>query len=206
MKMAKRMLSLVLALVMLASLSVPAFADTPAKPYVQVTIEKTRDGETDSWTVPATAGESVKAALDAKDAQFHPVWTSVPDYYDPSQSHSMLTAYGRTGGTAYGKVGFNKQKAKDVEYLKAAGYTDELINSIEWCSGIYEGYGLVTKNEAANEYTYVYAGYDWTYTNDSGDQIWDYMCCYKPAANEVIELTYTFTVTDPWVRDTPLGQ
>lgn len=34
MKMAKRILSLVLVLVMFASLSVTAFADTPAIPYI----------------------------------------------------------------------------------------------------------------------------------------------------------------------------
>ena len=38
MKMAKRILSLVLVLVMFASLSVTAFADTPATPYINVTV------------------------------------------------------------------------------------------------------------------------------------------------------------------------
>ena len=51
MKMAKRILSLVLVLVMFASLSVTAFADTPATPYVQVTVENSRSGATDSWTM-----------------------------------------------------------------------------------------------------------------------------------------------------------
>lgn len=79
MKMAKRILSLVLVLVMFASLSVTAFADTPATPYVQVTVENSRSGATDSWTVAATTGKSVEFALEAQKGTFYPDWDPVAD-------------------------------------------------------------------------------------------------------------------------------
>lgn len=202
MKMAKRILSLVLVLVMFASLSVTAFADTPAKPYINVTVKNSRSGATPSWTVAATTGASVKSALDADTA--HAIsWNTVQDYYDPSKIHSALASY-----AGFGSTGFDKDYAGDVANLKAAGkgYDDDAIEAIDWCSGIYQGYGLVEHDEAAGTYTYVYAGYDWTYTNADGGEIWDYMCCYNVSADEVIYLTYGFTVTDPWVRTAPLGE
>ena len=64
MKMTKRILTLVLVLATIVCLSVTAFADTPATPYIQVTVANSRSGATDSWTVAATTGESVKNALD----------------------------------------------------------------------------------------------------------------------------------------------
>ena len=111
MKMAKRILSLVLVLVMFASLSVTAFADTPATPYVQVTVENSRSGATDSWTVAATTGKSVEFALEAQKGTFYPDWDPVADYYDPSITHDVLTSYGRVGGTMFEKAGFDKSTA-----------------------------------------------------------------------------------------------
>lgn len=34
-------------------------------------------------------------------------------------------------------------------------------------------------------------------------EIWDYMCCYNVQANEIINLTYDFTVS-VWTTTTPL--
>lgn len=203
MKMAKRILSLVLVLVMFASLSVTAFADTPATPYINVTVRNSRSGATPSWTVAATTGASVKSALDADTAHAIEWDNTVQDYYDHSKLHSALVSY-----AGFGSTGFNKVYAEDVTNLKAAGkgYDDAAIEEIDWCSGIYQGYGLVDHDEAAGTYTYIYAGYDWTYTNADGGEIWDYMCCYNVSADEVIHLTYGFTVTDPWVRTAPLGE
>ena len=79
MKMAKRILSLVLVLAMVACLGVTAFADTPATPYINVTVKNSRSGATDSWTVAATTGASVKSALDTDEAHARD-WKKVADY------------------------------------------------------------------------------------------------------------------------------
>ena len=197
MKMAKRILSLVLVLVMFASLSVTAFADTPATPYINVTVRNSRSGATGSWTVAATTGASVKSALDADTA--HAItWETVNDYTDPSKTHSALTAYG-----GYATTKFDKSNANDVKNLKDAGYTDAAIKKITWYTGAYQGYGLVSYDETTGEYTYIYAGYDWTYSSNLSPQIGSYMCCYNVQANEVVQLVYQFTVSR-WTTTTPL--
>ena len=196
MKMAKRILSMVMVLAMIACLSVTAFADTPATPYIQVTVKNSRSGATGSWTVSATTGSSIKSALDQDTAHAIEWNEEVQDYYDPSKLHAALVSYNGLGST-----GFNKNVAADVAQLIAAGYDQETINEIEWCSGTYQGYGLVDKDEAAGTYTYIYAGYDWTYSSNKSAEIWDYMCCYNVQADEIVYLNYGFTVTDEWTQN-----
>lgn len=194
MKMAKRILSLVLVLVMFASLSVTAFADTPATPYINVTVKNSRNGATPSWTVAATTGASVKSALDADTA--HAIsWNTVQDYYDASKTHSALVSYG-----GFATTKFNKSNAQDVKYLADKDYD---VDSITWYTGDYQGYGLVDYNATTGKYTYIYAGYDWTYSSNLSPQIWTYMCCYNVQATEVVQLVYEFTVSE-WTTTTPL--
>ncbi len=193
MKMAKRILSLVLVLVMFASLSVTAFADTPATPYINVTVRNSRSGATDSWTVAATTGASVKSALDADTAHI-PYWNTVQDYYDSSKTHSALVSYG-----GYATTKFDSTVARDRANLAKKGYN---YSTITWYTGALQGYGLI-KQEGSN-YTYIYAGYDWTYSSNKSAQIWDYMCCYNVQADEVVELVYDFTVS-VWTTTTPLA-
>lgn len=194
MKMAKRILSLVLVLVMFASLSVTAFADTPATPYINVTVKNSRSGATPSWTVAATTGASVKSALDADTA--HAIgWNTVQDYYDTTKTHSALVSYG-----GFATTKFNKSNAQDVKYLEDKDYD---VDSITWYSGDYQGYGLVDYNATTGKYTYIYAGYDWTYSSNLSPQIWTYMCCYNVQATEVVQLVYEFTVSE-WTTTTPL--
>lgn len=161
MKMAKRILSLVLVLVMFASLSVTAFADTPAIPYINVTVKNSRSGATDSWTVAATTGASVKSALDADTAHI-PYWNTVQDYYDSSKTHSALVSYG-----GYATTKFDSTVARDRANLAKKGYN---YSTITWYTGALQGYGLI-KQEGSN-YTYIYAGYDWTYSSNKSAQIW----------------------------------
>lgn len=193
MKMAKRILSLVLVLVMFASLSVTAFADTPATPYINVTVKNSRSGATTSWTVAATTGASVKSALDADTA--HAIdWNTVQDYYDATKTHSALTSYG-----GFATTKFDSTVARDRANLAKKGYN---YSTITWYTGALQGYGLI-KQEGSN-YTYIYAGYDWTYSSNKSAQIWDYMCCYNVQADEVVELVYDFTVS-VWTTTTPLA-
>ena len=193
MKMAKRILSLVLVLVMFASLSVTAFADTPATPYINVTVKNSRSGATPSWTVAATTGASVKSALDADTA--HAIdWNTVQDYYDATKTHSALASYG-----GFATTKFDSTVARDRANLAKKGYN---YSTITWYTGALQGYGLI-KQEGSN-YTYIYAGYDWTYSSNKSAQIWDYMCCYNVQADEVVELVYDFTVS-VWTTTTPLA-
>lgn len=193
MKMAKRILSLVLVLVMFASLSVTAFADTPATPYINVTVKNSRSGATGSWTVAATTGASVKSALDADTA--HAIdWNTVQDYYDATKTHSALASYG-----GFATTKFDSTVARDRANLAKKGYN---YSTITWYTGALQGYGLI-KQEGSN-YTYIYAGYDWTYSSNKSTQIWDYMCCYNVQADEVVELVYDFTVS-VWTTTTPLA-
>ena len=193
MKMAKRILSLVLVLVMFASLSVTAFADTPATPYINVTVKNSRSGATTSWTVAATTGASVKSALDADTA--HAIdWNTVQDYYDATKTHSELASYG-----GFATTKFDSTVARDRANLAKKGYN---YSTITWYTGALQGYGLI-KQEGSN-YTYIYAGYDWTYSSNKSAQIWDYMCCYNVQADEVVELVYDFTVS-VWTTTTPLA-
>lgn len=194
MKMAKRILSLVLVLVMFASLSVTAFADTPATPYINVTVKNSRSGATDSWTVAATTGASVKSALDTDVAHARD-WKEVADYYNPSTIHYALNGYG-----AYASTKFDKNYAQDVKNLTDKKYD---VSKITWYTGAYQGYGLIDYDETTGEYTYIYAGYDWTYSSNLSPQIWDYMCCYNVRATEVVQLVYEFTVSE-WTTTTPL--
>lgn len=192
MKMAKRILSLVLVLVMFASLSVTAFADTPATPYIQVTVASSRSGATDSWTVAATTGKSVKSALDT-DTVHARDWKPVADYYNPSTIRYALNGYG-----AYASTKFDPEYEADQDNLLEKGYD---YSEITWYDGALQGYGLINQN--GSNYTYIYAGYDWTYNSNLSAEIWDYMCCYNVQANEIINLTYDFTVS-VWTTTTPL--
>lgn len=194
MKMAKRILSLVLVLAMVACLGVTAFADTPATPYINVTVKNSRSGATDSWTVAATTGASVKSALDADTA--HAIgWNTVQDYYDATKTHSALVSYG-----GYATTKFDKNNAQDVKNLTDKKYD---VSKITWYTGAYQGYGLIDYDETTGEYTYIYAGYDWTYSSNLSPQIWTYMCCYNVQATEVVQLVYEFTVSE-WTTTTPL--
>lgn len=195
MKMAKRMLSLVLALVMFASLSVTAFADTPAKPYIDVTVVTSPTGATTSWEIPATAGTSLKNTLDEEEAATVQ-WKPVKDYYKPTETRYALTSL-----RGFTSTQFDSTNPVDQVNLLAKGYN---FADYDWYTGKYQGYGLVSKDESTNKYTYIYAGYDWTYSSSKSGEIWDYMCCYKPAADEVIYLKYDFTVS-VWTQDGPLS-
>lgn len=194
MKMAKRILSLVLVLAMVACLGVTAFADTPAIPYINVTVKNSRSGATDSWTVAATTGASVKSALDTDTAHARD-WKEVADYYNPSTIHYALNGYG-----SYASTKFDKNYAQDVKNLTDKKYD---VSKITWYTGAYQGYGLIDYDETTGEYTYIYAGYDWTYSSNLSPQIWDYMCCYNVRATEVVQLVYEFTVSE-WTTTTPL--
>lgn len=200
MKTTKRVLSMVLALMMFFSLSVTAFADTVVKaPDIKVNVATSRVGAGTSWTVEANVGQNVCAAIKA-DTKHVSKWDDeVKDYYNPSKLHSALLSYG-----GFATTKFDKNIAADVANLIAkSDYDADDIEAITWYSGNYQGYGLVSHNETTGVYSYIYAGYDWTYSSDKNPQIWDYMCCYNIKDGEAVTLVYDFTVSE-WNTTTPL--
>ena len=122
-------------------------------------------------------------------------WKPVADYYNPSTIRYALNGYG-----AYASTKFDKNYAQDVKNLTDKKYD---VSKITWYTGAYQGYGLIDYDETTGEYTYIYAGYDWTYSSNLSPQIWDYMCCYNVQATEVVQLVYEFTVSE-WTTTTPL--
>lgn len=192
MKKTSRVLSLVLALVMIFSLSVTAFADTA--PSIVV-----KDGGTTLATISnLTVGQSVASAItdyaDENDIQYH--WDTVTDYYDPSLTHQALTSFFDRATRGISKNS-TEDMAKAVAALKKLDYTDDVIAKIDWLTGTNAGYGLiksVTVGETTT-YTYAYAGYAWTYTDANQNEIWDYMCHYFLSDGEVITLSYDFNLT-----------
>lgn len=194
MKKTSRILSMVLALVMVFSLSVTAFADTA--PSVVV-----KDGETTLATISnRTVGESVADVLDDyydTHEESALEWKTVADYYDPSIPHKALVSFFGRATRGVDKES-TEDMAKAVAGLEELKYSAEEIAKVDWLTGANAGYGLIktsVNDEGKTVYTYAYAGYAWTYTDANNSEIWDYMCCYYLKDSEVITLSYDFNLT-----------
>lgn len=179
MKTTRRILSMVLALMMILSLSVTAFATET--PYIEVKIE----GVSEVKTYSATAGDTLYNAVDDTGLAD---WETVKDYYTPTKTHEAMISFNGKGSE--GIQNNDTDKAKLLE----KGYN---YDNITWLGDSHPGYGLISSvtNGETTTYTYIYAGYDWTYTSNIKGQIWDYMCCYTVSANEIITMTYAFNVS-----------
>lgn len=202
MKTTKRVLSMVLALMMFFSLSVTAFADTVVKaPDMTVKVVTSPNGTKTDWKVGAYVGETVEAALNRKETLNVTIfWKEVNDYYVPTKTHNALVSM-----RGYQSTGFDPNNATDVANLIShSTFTAEDIEDITWYTGSLQGYGLVSHNTTTGVYSYVYAGYDWTYSSNLHSQIYDYMCCYNVQENEAVTLTYDFTVSQ-WTTTTPIA-
>lgn len=190
MKTTRRILSMVLVLMMVLSLSVTAFADG-VTPRVEVTIQPS-DGTTSTSTLYGTEGQSLYNLLDDTNEAD---WETVNDYYQPGVTHEALVSY-----KGYASQGISNTEI-DRAKLQAKGYS---YDSISWLGNSHPGYGLISTSTSGEttSYTYIYAGYDWTYKNADGE-IWTYMCCYDLEADDVIQLTYAFGIS-VWTTTTPI--
>lgn len=185
MKMAKRILSLVLVLAMVACLGVTAFAEDTNTATIKIVV----NGKTESYTVALTEGMTAKTALETlyEEGEIEkPLWKPVADWQDPSVTHYALT----TIGTVESKTGttadlHNAGKFLDVKETAAVAN--------------HPGYYLVEQN--GNSYHYLYVGYDWTYTSTTvgGGDLYTYMCCYTLTAGETVTITYSLQITD-WTQ------
>ena len=203
MKTTRRIFSMVLALMMILSLSVTAFADTVVKaPDMTVKVVTSPNGTKTNWTIPANVGETVEAALNRKETLNVTIfWKVVNDYYVPTKTHNALVSM-----RGFESTGFDPDNATDVANLMSYTnnkYSASQIADMTWYTGNYQGYGLIGYDEDTGEYSYIYAGYDWTYSSNTNPQIWDYMCCYTIKDGEAVTLTYDFTVSE-WTTTTPL--
>lgn len=183
MKNMRKLLSLVLALMLLLSLSVNAFAAENA-----ATINITVEGEP-YITQPIDSAISVKAAL-----QSNPDWEAV--FGDPFTDIYGNEAYALISLMEYGS---------DPADGPSSGKTAEAWSTVN------PGYGLVgtgTNEAGQTTYTYIYVGYDWTYSvrNASGAEV-DvselYMNQYIIQDGDVVTVDYAFQDVT-WTTTTPL--
>ncbi len=179
MKHVKKVVALVLALVMALSFNVMVYASGSA-PYVNVTIQP-RDGSSSTFTLTASVGETMKQVLDRRGTA---TWTEVPDYYDSEMTHYALVSF-----EGYASTPIDITSTVDQGKLQAKGYN---YADITWYDSL-PGYGLISYD--GTNYTYIYAGYDWTYSSNLNSSIWDYMCCYTLSSDEIVELNYGFNVS-----------
>lgn len=197
MKMAKRILSLVLVLVMFASLSVTAFADGTSAPKIVVKID-TPDVQY-TKTFEAAAGMKLNDAVTRYLAELNPQWQTVNDWQQEGVTHQALVSMNGLSTTPAASNNATRNA------IIANGYEFD-----KWVPG-HTGYAqLVSKDGDATPYHYLYVGYGWTYdsslhmTNGEFDYIDLYMCCYTLSANETIYLNYDLSFSD-WFSDTALA-
>lgn len=183
MKNMRKLLSLVLALMLLLSLSVNAFAAENA-----ATINITVLGES-YITQPINSGDSVKAALES-----NPDWEAV--FTGPFTDKDGEEAYALQTLMEFGS---------DPADGPSSGKTAEAWSTVN------PGYGLVgtgTNEAGQTTYTYIYVGYDWTYSvrNASGAEV-DvselYMNQYIIQDGDVVTVDYAFQDVT-WTTTTPL--
>ena len=188
MKMAKRILSLVLDLVRFASLSVTAFADTASTNTATVVI-KANGVEIDRGSAPA--GQSVYAYL-------------VATYGNPSGWSEFVDINGDTA------MALNTMKVKGTDYTNCAIDGSTTAIQVErW--GTITGYGLVStvkSGDTITEYNFIYVGNSWVYSvkNAAGTTV-DveslYMNQYAMSAGDVVTVEFGL-VESRWSSSEPI--
>lgn len=184
MKKIRRWLSIVLAMVMVLSMNVAAFAEE-SEGATSGTASVTIHGSESTIAFTTSADMTLRQALinaKANNTITALDWKQVSDWQDASLTHYALIQINddiaETGTSA------------DLENTDFSSLTEE--NAVEG----HPGYYLVS--QSGNTYHYVYVGYDWTYTvNDA--EVYDYMCCHTLNAGDVVDITYSLTVSD-WTQ------
>lgn len=188
MKNIRKILSLVLALMMVLSLSVTAFATGN-----NATINITVDGEP-YIEEEISSGISVKAALES-----NPDWEA--DFGSPFTDINGNVAYALVSLMEFGS---------EPDYGPTSGVTAQAWSTVN------DGYGLVgtgVNESGQTTYTYVYVGHDWMYSVEdaAGNDVNVsalYMNQYIIQAGDVVTVDYaqqivTWTTTNPIITTYP---
>lgn len=184
MKTVKKLTALLIVLTLLFALSITAFADFD--PQTQYRIKFFVNGtEMNAWEIQANAGNSVYCAIDS--SSLNTTFIDVEDYYTPGVYHKALQSLQGFSATP-GAI-------TDVPYSYIIQYPT--ISAV----ANHPGYFLLEHN--IEGYHYLYVGIDWFYRYEGGSNLNIYMDQCFPAANNVMEVSYEFQVTE-WTQDTPI--
>jgi hypothetical protein len=145
-KTMKRTISLVMAIAMLFTLSATAFAaGTTSLQIVLPSGALTAE----NYTIP-NDGATVYDAVVEKYAAYDPSWSIIQDWYDPDIVWEVLISMTINGVTYASRA------------MTASERTAFNVPTATWSNNPnYAGYGLISVNNGV--YTYIYAGFDWTY-------------------------------------------
>lgn len=186
MKMAKRILSLVLVLAMIACLSVTAFADGTSN--TATIVVKASGNAVDTITV--NAGTTVYAAV-------------LQQYGDPDGWSSFTDMNGNTAMALW------RLTVKGSQYISGAANGATSGINAQWSTKRpgygFEGFAYNDDGEIVG-YKYVYVGNDFIYTVTNNNQTVDvsdkYMNQYTIQTGDVITISYELVVSR-WVAETP---
>ncbi len=175
-KTLKKTLALVMAVAMLFALSATAFAAGTAS--LQIVLPSGALTAV-SYNIPNN-GATVYDAVVTSYASYTPTWKNVQDWQYP------ITWKALTGMTING-----------ITYATRAMTSAERVTynvpAATWSTNpAYDGYGLISVNNGV--YTYIYAGFDWTY-KVNGQDVYSYMEAVNLSNNDSVELTYSDQIT-----------
>lgn len=193
-KTSKKILAMVLALMMVLSLGATAFAAEEPED-ITVTLSVVNNDEegapftSTQITLPDQSTIFTLLTDYNKDASGNPLWTVTGSTYGDSWYLDSMS---------YGGADYATEPSDEVP-------ADYDIAEDAW----YEGYGLLSVNkndDGTASYTYVYAGYAWTYDVKGNPNHQDVntttMNQFHLSAGDEVVLTYKLQITQ-WTQDKP---
>ena len=186
----KKVLGVLLAVMMLFSLSAPAFADTPTATIVFYV----DDEYYFEYDVELTATTTIYDAIEANE-DLEAVWETVGAYNQQGQPVAAKALVSL--------MGFGNYPMTGDDYMG--------IDTVQAWSLYNPGYGLVLQPaQNSGLYKFIYSGYDWTYAVNGIDQVsfdMETMYYYPDqivlSDGDLIEFNYHY-ICETWDRATPI--